>query len=326
MIPFHRISMRRRGVLQPTRREFVGGALLATTAFQAVAASSRYQIGISPQVAGTAWSKDIWLAFREIREVGYRYVEAFIGSFLEYYNGDKPEELQKRMDDIGVHFVTISNGAPMDAHFEDPEKHSKIIDEHLRLVRFIKRLGCKHLKINLGQRRPTGTTAEDLKHMAAVLNRLGPHITDEGLQFGIHPHMWSQLENRREIDYLMANTDPKHVMLVLDTGHINMAGIDPVELSRTLGHRVLEYHLKDTKKEWLGGAKQRVDNPDMQKDPPFFPLGHGGVDFVALKAHLDKIGWRGWMVVQLDSSPNQSPQDAARTSAQYIQKNLGLKL
>jgi hypothetical protein len=38
--------------------------------------------------------------------------------------------------------------------------------------------------------------------------------------------MWSQLENRHEIDHLMANTDPKHVMLVLDTGHINMAGID----------------------------------------------------------------------------------------------------
>src|SRR6266403_228953 len=76
--------------------------------------------------------------------------------------------------------------------------------------------------------------------------------------------MWNQLENRREIDYLMANTDPKHVMLVLDTGHIYMAGIDPVELSRALGHRVLEYHLKETKKEWLGGAKQRVDNPDME--------------------------------------------------------------
>jgi hypothetical protein len=117
MIPFDRLSIRQHGVLQTTRREFVGGALLATTAARAIAASSRYQIGISPQVAGTAWSKDIWLAFREIREVGYRYVEAFIGSFLEYYNGDKPEELQKRMDDIGVHFVTISNGAPMDAHF-----------------------------------------------------------------------------------------------------------------------------------------------------------------------------------------------------------------
>jgi inosose dehydratase len=162
--------------------------------------------------------------------------------------------------------------------------------------------------------------------MAAVLNELGLRINEEGLKFGVHAHMWSQFENRHEIDYIMANTDPKHVMFVLDAGHINMAGIDPVELARTLGHRVLEYHLKDTKTEWRGGAKQRVDNPDMMKDPPFFPLGHGGVDFLALKAHLDKIGWRGFMVVQLDSSPGQPPKEAARQSAQYIQKTLGLKL
>ncbi len=312
-------------MLTTTRREFVAGAL-AATATRALAASAQYQIGISPQVAGTAWTKDVYLACREIREVGYRHVEAFIGSFLDYYDRDKPDELQKRMDDIGVDFVTISNGSPMEAHFEDPAKHGKIIEEHLRLVRFIKRLGCKHLKINMGGRRPAGTTGEDLEHMAAVLNKLGPRITQEGLQFGVHPHMWSQFENRQEIDYLMANTDPKHVMLVLDTGHINMAGIDPVELARTLGHRVLEYHLKDTKTEWRGGAKHRVDNPDMMKDPPFFPLGHGGVDFVGLKAHLDRIGWKGWMVVQLDSSPDQAPKEAARQSAQYIQKTLGLKL
>ena len=121
-----------------------------------MAASPNYQIGISPQVAGTAWTKDIWLAFREIREVGYRHVEAFIGSFLEYYNGNRPQDLQKRMDDIGVDFVTISNGDPMETHFEDPAKHSQIVEEHLRLVGFIKRLGCKHLKINMGSRRPTG--------------------------------------------------------------------------------------------------------------------------------------------------------------------------
>src|ERR1700681_3793840 len=99
MIPFHRV--REYALLKSTRREFVGGAL-AVTAARAMKASSNYQIGISPQVAGTAWTKDIWLAFREIREVGYRHVEAFIGSFLEYYNGDKPQDLQERMTDLGA--------------------------------------------------------------------------------------------------------------------------------------------------------------------------------------------------------------------------------
>jgi inosose dehydratase len=308
-----------------TRREFVAGTLAGSlAATRALAAPARYQIGISPQVAGTAWTKDVYLAFREIREVGYRYVEAFIGSFLDYY--DKPEELRKRMDDIGVRFVTISNGSPMDSHFEDSAQHEKILQEHVRLARFVKKLGCQHLKINTGARRPTGTTEEDLQRMAAILNRVGERVNEEGLKFGVHAHMWSQFENRHEIDYIMANTDPKKVMFVLDTGHINMAGIDPVELSRALGRRVLEYHLKDTKAEWRGGAKQRVDNPDMMKDPPFFPLGHGGVDFLGLKAHLDKIGWQGFMVVQLDSSPSQPPKEAARQSAEYIRKTLGLQL
>jgi pimeloyl-ACP methyl ester carboxylesterase len=31
-------------------------------------------------------------------------------------------------------------------------------------------------------------------------------------------------------------TDPKFVHFVLDTGHITMAGMDPVELAHTLGH------------------------------------------------------------------------------------------
>jgi inosose dehydratase len=308
-----------------TRREFVAGTLAGSlAATRALAAPAHYQIGISPQVAGTAWTKDVYLAFRKIREVGYRHVEAFIGSFIDYY--DKPEELRKRMDDIGVRFVTVSNGSPMDSHFEDSAKHEKILQEHGRLARFVKKLGCQHLKINTGARRPTGTTQEDLQHMAAILNRVGARVNEEGLKFGVHAHMWSQFENRHEIDYIMANTDPKKVMFVLDTRHINMAGTDPVELSRALGRRVLEYHLKDTKTEWRGGAKQRVDQPDLMKDPPFFPLGHGGVDFLGLKAHLDKIGWQGFMVVQLDSSPDQPPKEAARQSAEYIQKTLGLKL
>jgi inosose dehydratase len=307
-----------------TRREFLAGAVGALASTRAAAASSQYLIGISPQVSGTAWTKDVYLAFREIHEVGYHYVEAFIDSFLDYY--DKPEALQKRMDGIGVRFVTISNGGRMEMGFEDPAKHEKLIEEHMRLVRFIRKLGCKHLKINLGSRRPGGTTDEDLRHMAVVLDRLGSRINDEGLKFGVHPHMWSKFENRHEIDYIMEHTDAKRVMLVLDTGHINMAGIDPVELSRTLGHRVVEYHLKDTKAEFRGGAKHRMEAPDMMKDPPFFPLGRGGVDFLALKAHLDRIGWQGFMVVQLDSSPDLPPKEAARQSAQYIQRTLGITL
>lgn len=305
-----------------TRRGF-----LAATAVLPLlgAADSRYKVGITTNTIG-GWEKDPFVGFREARAVGYRFVESFVQYFPEYYP-DKPDQLRKRLEEIGVGLVTLSNGgAATETHFEDPAKRDKIIADHLRLVRFIKLFGCDHLKINCGARSSRGTTTEDLANMAKTLDQLGRAIQDEGMRFGVHAHMWSQLENRREIDYVMQHTDPKNVQFVLDTGQITMAGMDPVELARALGRRVIEFHLKDTQPQHRGGAKARIDRPDMRKDPPFFPLGSGGVDFPALKAYLDEIGWRGWLTVELDSSPFREPKESARISADYIRDKLGIEL
>ena len=306
--------------LQVSRRSFL--ISLGAAPF-AGAASSRYQIGITTNTRG-GWEKDVFLSFREAREVGYRNVESFVHYFVDFF--DKPEELRKKIDETGVRFVTISNGNPMEMHFEDPARHPKILEDHMRLVRFIKKLGCRHLKINTGPRRPAGTTDEDLRQMAKILNELGSQIASEGLKFGVHGHMWTQLENRREIDFIMGHTEPKYVQFVLDTGHITMAGIDPVELTRALGHRIIEFHLKDTSPEHRGGAKQRIERPDPMKEPCFFELGKNGVDFPAIKAHLDKIGWQGWLTVELDSSPTRPPKESARISREYLEKTLQLKV
>jgi sugar phosphate isomerase/epimerase len=303
----------------PNRRQFLA-ASLATAA--ANAATSNYRIGITSNTRG-GWEKDVWLSFREAHEVGYRWVESFIHYFGDYFD-QKPAELQKRVEDIGVRFVTISNGGPLEMHFEDPARHSKLLDDHLKLGRFIRKLGCSHLKINLGPRRPNGTTDDDLSNMSAVLEQLGRKLLEEGIKLAIHAHMWSQFENRREIDYVLSHTDPKHVFFVLDTGHITMAGIDPVELARKLGHRILEFHMKDTAPEHRGGAKTRLDRPDMMAAPPFFPLGKGGVDFPALKRHLDSIGWNGFLTVELDSSPAVPPKESARISLAYLRDTLRL--
>jgi inosose dehydratase len=180
----------------------------------------------------------------------------------------------------------------------------------------------------MGARRPEGTTQEDLKYMAETLEELGRRINEEeGMKFGVHAHLGSQFQNRNEVDYVMANTDPKHVRMVLDTGHITMAGMDPLALAKKLGNRVVEFHLKDTKPEDRGGTKN-VPGPgaDQMKDPYFFPLGNGGVDFIALKAHLDSIQWKGFLVVELDTSPWRPAKESARITANYIEKTMRIPL
>ncbi|MBI3681162.1 MAG: TIM barrel protein [Acidobacteria bacterium] len=303
-----------------TRREFSCFAALSAAGS---AAESRYTIGITTNTRG-GWENDVFLSFREAREAGYRNVETFIHYFVKDYF-DNPEALRKKIDEIGVKFVTISNGGPLETSFENPAKHEKLLADHMRLGRFIQSFGCRHMKINLGGRRPEGTTSEDLKHMAHACEELGRQLKGIGIRLAIHAHMWNQFENRREIDHMMEHCTPAHVGFVLDTGHITMAGIDPVELTRTLGHRIVEFHMKDTAPENRGGARQRLDRPDVMKNPCFFPLGHGGVDFPAIKAHLDRIQWKGFLTVELDSSPFRPPKESARTSLRYIEEKLGLK-
>src|ERR1700722_8366787 len=126
------------------RREFFA-AIAAAGLSAAAQPQSRYHVGITTNTRG-GWEKDVFLSFREAREAGYHYVESFINYFMSYL--DKPGELQKKIDEIGVRFVTISNGGPLEMAFEDPGKRQKLLDDHMRLVRFIKQFGCDHLKCN----------------------------------------------------------------------------------------------------------------------------------------------------------------------------------
>jgi inosose dehydratase len=308
--------------MRASRRDLLKAAAASPLAMFAAGPTPHYRVGITTNTRG-GWESDVFLSFREAHEVGYRNVESFIHYFTSYW--DTPKELIRKMDDIGVRFVTVSNGGPMEMHFEDPARHEKLLADHLRLGRLLVALGCDHMKINLGPRRPEGTTDADLVQIVKVLETLGRKLKAEGIRFAVHAHMWAQFENRKEVDYVMTHTDPNHVSFVLDTGHVTTAGMDPVALTKQLGHRIAEFHMKDTHPDTRGGAKARVDRIDQMKNPIFFPLGKGGVDFPAIKAELDRIQWKGWMTVELDTSPFEPPKESARTSLKYLKTKLGLR-
>jgi inosose dehydratase len=261
---------------------------------------------------------------REGREAGFRYMEIFGTSFCRpdtLYYPDNAEGLMRRIFEIGVNFVSISGGsATGSTRFEDLDSRDAVLENHFAMARFSRRFGCQVQKTNTGRRRPGGTTDADLKVMAGTIDVLGRRMSEElGMRLGVHPHLGSQLQTPHELDFIMANTDPKYVGLVLDTGHFTMAGMDPLAMGKKYGLRVLEYHLKDTKPEDRGGTRN-VPGPevDQMKTPYFFPMGTGGVDFPGLKAYLDSIQWRGFLNVELDTSPWRPPQESARITANYI--------
>lgn len=300
----------------------------------------QYRIGYTSNTRG-GWEGDPWKGMSEAREVGFRYFEIFGNTFgpaapgrppvswAVYYPHDA-EGLMRRAFDMGCQFVSITGGAAGGSTaFHEPSEQKNVVDNHFNMARFSRKFGTTVWKTNLGPRRPEGgATDADLKQMAITCNDLGKRMREElGMRLAIHPHLGNQLQDERETMYMMENTDERYVGLTLDTGHITMAGMDALVLAKRLGKRVLEYHLKDVDPVNRGGAKVVPTRAvDMMKTPYFFPLGKGGVDLVGIKAYLDSIGWRGFLNVELDTSPFIPPKESARISANYIEKTLNIPL
>lgn len=281
------------------------------------------KVGITTNTRG-GWENDFLRSLDEAAEVGYHAVETFPQYVRPYF--DRPEALQEILKSRGLRLVTVSNGGGMEMDLAAPEVADRLIEDHMRLVRFIKRFGCDHLKINTGRRRRQGTTAEDLSHMAATLNRLGKRTGEEGVKLGVHAHLWAQFEKQHEVETVMKQTDPRFVNLVLDTGHYTMAGMDPVRMAGRYIDRIIEFHFKDTPPAYRGGNKGWIPRfEETLENPIFYELGKGGVDFPALTDLLRKKKYQGWITVELDSTL-RTPKQSARISKDYLEQILGLKV
>ena len=310
---------------QPTRRTLLAaGAALVTAPLLAKGADISCGItsNTRPDWAG---GENFLKSIRESSEIGYHWIETFWPYVSKWEN--RPEELIDTLAKLNLKMETVSNGGPMNTNFQDRTQHKEVITDHMRLARFINKLGCDHLKINCGRANPGGNTPEIYRNMADVFNELGRRISDTGIKFGIHHHLWNQYEKRKDVDAMMELTDPRHVHMILDTGHTTMADMDPVRLTKDYVSRIIEFHMKDCAAENRGGYKgpyMKRGSVNTNKDNLiFFPLGKGGVDFPAIKKELDSQGWKGWMTVELDMTATTA-KHSSTVSKKYLEDTLGL--
>jgi inosose dehydratase len=113
-----------------------------------------------------------------------------------------------------------------------------------------------------------------------------------------HHHTSSYVEAVPEIERFLGDTD---VDLLLDSGHLAVAGGDPVEGLRAWRDRVGAIHLKDTRMDVLAAIRaERADMISAWRRGLFCALGDGDVDLVGFCAELGSSGYAGWVVVEQD--------------------------
>lgn len=154
------------------------------------------------------------------------------------------------------------------------------------------------------------------------LKRLGGQARAEGLRVALHQHWGMAVERRHHLDRVLSGTE---VSLCLDTGHMFLAGIDPVDIARSVPDRVAHVHLKDVDAEWA--ARVRTGETTFRRAVQtglFRPLGSGDVDIRGVISALEGAGYQGWYVLEqdtiLEAEPRlgEGPVREAGISARYL--------
>jgi inosose dehydratase len=113
-----------------------------------------------------------------------------------------------------------------------------------------------------------------------------------------HHHTSTYVEGVGEIERFLEDSD---VELLLDSGHITVAGGDAVTALRDWGPRVGAIHVKDVRLDVLAGVKaERADTLTAWQRGLFCALGEGDVELDGFFAELGGRGYDGWVVVEQD--------------------------
>jgi inosose dehydratase len=310
------------------RREFLGAmsALAAASAFPCETLLARdvlyppmdlshFDTPITPApseihfgYASITWGGNDRQAIEDIAAVGFHGIQLRSNSIAEF---GSPAAVRDFLNQNQLKFVALSSGDLQSAS----GSAKKSIAEHTAHAKFLRDAGGLYLQIL--DNRPKGRMAisDDYKQLGKALTELGKRTADLGIPLGYHNHMGSLSEKPEELDQIMSASDPRYVKLELDIAHYFQGGGDPVKAIEKFGDRLLFLHIKDV--ERVSASVYR-----------FVELGRGLVDVPAVFDSLNKVGFRGWAVVELDDVPENahSPKEAAAANKEYLQEKLGFTI
>ena len=265
------------------------------------------------------WGGEAFIPFLDdIRELGtFEGVETF-PQVVDRYEG-REEEFDAELKKRNLQLVCFYGGG----NLWDKETERQEIEHNLRLIRFLHDHGGERLVLGPGGRPKNYTLKEDdYKRIAENMNRIGEAALSKKIRAGVHPHLSTVIESRKEIDLIMSLVDPRYVFFAPDPAHLKGAGFDPVQVISDYANRVVYMHIKDlTPEEKSRGSVAASTGTEAL--PIFCELGKGVVDLVGVVNVLRKANYEGWITVELDET-TRTPRESAEISLKYLKEVLHL--
>lgn len=270
---------------------------------------------------------------------GFHGIEPW-GNELQHYMAQPPDVFKRVLDDAGIGISSVASGG----QYLDSTRLAATLDSHSANAKFAAHFGVTALKANMNARLGPGDLPLDAaKTLARNLNEVGKRTLEHGVRFAVHPHAWTLLERRSEIEMILELTDPALVFLTLDTCHASVGGTDPAKFLREHYARIAHLHFKDTLPVWSAARGWKGPAPTKEEerrtardlgvpvgpDPIYQRLGTGGVDFPAVIAVLRERGYDGWISLDfnaVDMLPGVTIEQDMTAHRKYLVETLHAQL
>ena len=138
--------------------------------------------------------------------------------------------------------------------------------------------------------------------------------------------MGTGVQTAAEIDRLMENTDPDKVKLLVDIGHLQFSGEDPVDIVTRYKDRIGHFHLKDIRPDVLQRVKdEKLSFLQAVLAGVFTIPGDGQGDFKTILTPIVESDYEGWFLVEAEQDPAKAdPFEYALRARKYIKDTLGV--
>jgi inosose dehydratase len=298
--------------------------------------AGQVRIGITP----TGWSNSDDPSIDLVPSIGYRQIlseMALAGYQGTQMSGKFPADLDTLKQELALRDLTISE--PWVGTYFSIGDVDDSVAAFERQVAFVRALGETTIVVaELGgavhqqpvaplPNRPIFTDAQ-WEQVLKGLNDLGRRAKAAGMTLAYHPHVGTGIETLPDIQRLMEGTDPEGVHLLLDTGHLLYAGVDPLEVATTYADRIGHVHLKNIRARALQQAVKRGNSfLDSIREGVFTVPGdpEGTIAFEPIFKALAKADYHGWLVVEAEQDPNRAnPLQYAHMARRYLRETTGL--
>lgn len=306
------------------RREFlkrVGGAAIS---WASVVIPARADDALLPNPVGYAtisWPENqLDQALATISRLHFRGVQ-MLGWVRRAY-GERTAELKEKLQILKLEPAALSaSGVRL-----NPAQLSDQGDKLRAYADFQRELGGLYLQVTDGGNPHSQYSADQVKALGEQMNALGKIAKEHDLTMGYHPHFGTLGETREGLGRVLGATDSEYVKLIADVAHLTLGGSDPAEVIRTYYERLVFCHFKDVRKDVAKLARQ---NRDLVRHSRyhFCEIGQGVVDFPSILQAFKDVGFKGWVIVELDGyeAPSGGPGESARINAEAM-KRMGFEV